>query len=457
MRICVKIGFLLLVALFFLNHAKSQSYNKTRILFVLDGSYSMYGDLDKVSKISVAKDILKKMVDSLNNTEDVQVALRLYGHQKDKYKQDCQDTKLEVGFSKHNEDLIKDAIDEIDPMGTTPIAYSLSEASNDFPQGERYKNVIILLTDGIEECGGDPCAVSTALQENNVILKPFIIGLGISEKFKSQFDCVGRYYNAGDRKEFREVLSVVVSQAVNTTTTQVNLLDIYGAPTETDVNMTFYDTNQGIMRYNLYHTMKEPGHPDTLNIDPVTTYDIQVHTNPTVWKRNVGIEPGEHNDIPISTPMGKIRLKMDGKNYYQGFKTLVRKAESGKRVNEQPINSTQRYIVGKYDLEFLTRPKVKINNVEVKQDKQNRVEIPSPGRIYIRKSENMVGSVFHMSDNNLEWVCNISTRARKELIVLQPGKYRIIARREKSKEAHKTTETQFEVVSGASKVVSINY
>lgn len=455
MRNCCKIGVLLFAAFFFLNYAQGQSYNKTRILFVLDGSYSMYGDLDRLSKISVAKNILTKMVDSLNKTPDVQVGLRAYGHQTDKYKQDCKDTKLEVGFRKDNKDAITEAIDEIKPKGTTPIAYSLTEASSDFPQGRRSKNVIILLTDGIEECDGDPCAVSASLQENNVILKPFIIGLGISKKFKSQFDCVGRYYNAGNKKQFQEVLSLVVSQAVNATTTQVNLLDVDGNPTETNVNMTFYDTNQGVVRYNYYHTMDKHGIPDTLNVDPVTTYDIQVHTTPNVWKNNVSLEPGEHNEIPIEAPMGKIRLKMNGKNYYDGFSTLVKKAKSHARVNEQLINSTHRYIVGKYDLEFLTRPKIKISNVKVEQDKQNLVEIPSPGKVYLRKSQNMIGSIFQVKDNNLQWVCDISTRARKELIVLQPGRYRIIARPEIANEAHKTTETQFKITSGASKMVSI--
>ncbi len=454
----LKIALIFCFAIFFFKNAEPQPYTKTRILFVLDGSYSMYGNLDKNSKISVAKQLLSRMVDSLSQEKHVEIGLRAYGHQSNKYKQDCKDTRLEVGFRPKNEEAIVEAIKDIEPKGTTPIAYSLKEAAQDFPESRRAKNVIILLTDGIEECDGDPCAVSTSLQQKNVILKPFIIGVGISEKFKDEFDCVGRYYNAGNRKEFQEVLSVVVSQAINATTTQVKLLDIHGEATETDVNMTFFDTNQHLIRYNYYHTMDENGKPDTLNIDPVTTYDIKVHTQPPVWKKNVSIEPGSHNVIPIKTPRGRIRLKMSGENYYGEFKTLVKKDKkaSCQLVNEQLMNSQHRYIVGKYDLEVLTRPKLELEDVKVNQDKETLIEIPSPGKVYVSKSQDMIGSIYHQKGNALKWICNISSDTRRELIVLQPGKYRIVARPENANKSYKTTEKKFEITSGGSTKISIN-
>ena len=456
MRYSLQILIFVLLAFGFCQNAESQSYEKTRILFVFDGSYSMYGDLDDRSKIAVAKDILTQMVDSLGEENNVEIAFRAYGHQTKKYKQDCKDTKLEVGFSSDNEEKMIEAVQGIKPKGTTPIAYSLSEAAGDFPSTKTSKNVIILLTDGIEECEGDPCAVSTALQKNNVILKPFIIGLGISQKFESQFDCVGRYYNAANQQEFREVLTLVIDQAVNATTTQVNLLDIHGEPTETDVNMTFYDTNQNLVRYNFYHTMNEYGEPDTLNIDPVTSYHIQVHTTPNVWKKNVSIQPSTHNIIPIKTPQGKIKLSINGENLYNSVDVLVKEKSDCRQVNEQKMNTTHEYLVGQYNLEILTKPKVNIENVKVDQDEETLIEIPAPGRLYVSKSRNMIGSIYKKRGDNLKWVCNIASKLRRERIVLQPGKYRIIARPESANQAHKTTESEFKIVSGGSTKISIN-
>src|SRR5688572_24344560 len=73
--------------------------DKTRILFVLDGSGSMEGLWEgKSSRMEVAKNILTKLVDSLRVNPDLELALRVYGHQFDKRVNNCQDTKLEVSF-----------------------------------------------------------------------------------------------------------------------------------------------------------------------------------------------------------------------------------------------------------------------------------------------------------------------------------------------------------------------
>jgi Ca-activated chloride channel family protein len=68
---------------------------------------------------------------------------------------------------------------------------------------------------------------------------------------------VGYYYNAANEKKFREVLEIVITQVLNTTTAQVNLLDIEGRPTETDVNMTFYDATSGRIKNNVMHTINQ--------------------------------------------------------------------------------------------------------------------------------------------------------------------------------------------------------
>src|SRR5690606_12091970 len=130
-------------------------------------------------------------------------------------------------------------------MGTTPIAQSLDRAATDFPPCENCRNVIILITDGIEACDGDPCAVSRQLQKKGIILKPFVIGIGLDESFKKSFECVGTYFDATNEETFQKVLGIVISQALQNTTAQVNLLDINNKPSETDVPITFYDRASG--------------------------------------------------------------------------------------------------------------------------------------------------------------------------------------------------------------------
>ena len=97
--------------------------------------------------------------------------------------QDCDDTKLEVPFAQGNGEQIRNVLSNITPKGTTPIARSLEKAANDFPECANCRNVIILITDGIEACDEDPCAVSRALQQKGIILKPFVIGIGLDKEF----------------------------------------------------------------------------------------------------------------------------------------------------------------------------------------------------------------------------------------------------------------------------------
>jgi Ca-activated chloride channel family protein len=151
----------------------------TRILFVFDASQSMYGRWQTGVKMEVAKKLLSNLLDSLARVDNLELALRCYGHQSKFPPQDCKDTKLEVPFGPNTAPKIKNRIQQLVPMGTTPIAYSLEKSANDFTPCNNCRNIIILITDGIEECSGDPCAVSAALQKNGIILKPFVIGVGL--------------------------------------------------------------------------------------------------------------------------------------------------------------------------------------------------------------------------------------------------------------------------------------
>ena len=122
-----------------------------RILFILDASNSMNANWGGQTRIEAAKDLLIKTVDSLKGSANLEIALRVYGHQSPitATYQDCQDTKLEVPFAKDNYDAVKSRIRTILAKGTTPIARSLEAAASDFPDANS-RNIIILITDGIE-------------------------------------------------------------------------------------------------------------------------------------------------------------------------------------------------------------------------------------------------------------------------------------------------------------------
>jgi Ca-activated chloride channel family protein len=94
--------------------------------------------------MDVAKTLLSNLVDSLKVNPKLELALRAYGHLYSKGAQNCQDTKLEVGFGIKNHDRIIKELQSISPKGTTPIAYSLEQAANDFPAGNA-RNIVIII------------------------------------------------------------------------------------------------------------------------------------------------------------------------------------------------------------------------------------------------------------------------------------------------------------------------
>ncbi len=320
------------------------------------------------------------------------MALRVYGHQKQYPPQDCNDTRLEVPFSKDNVSRIKHVIRTIVPKGTTPIAFSLLQAVNDFPACDNCRNVVVLLTDGLEECGGDPCAVSIELQKKGIVLKPFIVGIG--KNFKESFDCAGSYFDATNEKEFRSALNVVISRALNPTSVQVNLLDVYHKPIETNVNMTFYDNVSGQIKYNFIHSLNSKGLPDTLEIDPMLTYDIVVHTIPQVRKDSVRLISGIHNIIGIDAPQGYLIFRAGGNNTIKYLPCIIHKEGSHETINVQDFDQTEKYLIGSYDIEILCLPRIEVKSVIIAQSHTTTVDIPLPGIAVIQKSTNGYGSLY---------------------------------------------------------------
>ena len=414
----------------------------------------MSGKWETGSKMKVAKRMLMNLLDSLKRVENVQIALRVYGHQSYVPPQDCNDTKLEVPFEPNNIEKIKHKLRQVEPRGTTPIAHSLYLAGNDFPNSKG-RNIIILITDGIEACDGDPCEVSRALQKKGVILKPFVIGIGLNVDLKKTFECVGQYYDASNEEEFTNVLNIVISQALNNTTAQVNLLDINRKPTESNVNMTFYNHKSGAVVYNYIHTMNAHGVPDTLVFDPFTTFDMVVHTIPPVKVKNIKMTVGKHLIIPAYVPQGSLVIK--SKDNSVKPKIIIKQKGKKKIINVQDINKSEKYLVGKYELEILTLPRIIVENLSIKPDHQTKIDIPTSGLATISRRFKGYGSIYVKRGDQLEWVYNLNADRQQDAVYLLPGKYIVVYRNRGIYETIKTKTRNFFIISGRSTLVKIDY
>lgn len=450
--------FFLLYNLIFIIQQPAFSQPTNRILFIFDDSYSMYAPWNSNIKIEVAKKIMGEFLDSLKTIPNLELALRCYGHTTFiKPERNCKDTKLEIPFANANSNAlkIKQRIQKLEPLGTTPIAYSLGESAADFTPCSNCRNIIILITDGIEECGGNPCEVSAALQKKGIFLRPFVIGVGLDVKFADVFGCMGKFYDVSNEANFKDVLNLVLTEAISQTTVQVDLLDITKKPTETDVNMTFYDSNTKQVKYNYLHTINHRGNPDTLVLSPNCNYDLVVHTIPPIEKKNIVIQKGKHNVIPVDAPQGYLKLELEGitSNYYPT--TVVRKKGEMNTLTIQDFGKIEKYIVGKYDLEILTLPRIKLNDVEILQSTTNTVKVPTPGNVYLTKVSKGYGSIFLDNGKKVTWVCNLNYNLQSEIIYLQPGNYKLEFRYEGAKETLQTIEKKFTIVSSVTNTIKL--
>ncbi len=429
----------------------------TRILFIFDASQSMMTYWDSDRKIHIARRTLINIIDSLENLENVEMALRVYGHQKPVPPQDCNDTRLEVPFGKGNASRIRQQLRYVNPMGTTPIAHSLELGAKDFPPDcINCRNIIILITDGIEACDGDPCAVSYELQRQGIILKPFVIGIGIDEGFRKTFECIGHYYNAADEERFSEVMELVISQALHSTTAQINLLDVKGNPTETNVNLTLYDYFSGKILYNYVHTMNNRGVPDTLVLDHLVTYKLRVNTIPPVEVDSFRVHLGKHTVIAADCPQGTLEVRVEGSNQYRGLQYIVRKAGRMETLNVQEINKQEKYLVGKYDLELPILPRLYVDGIKVDQSTVTTITIPRPGILNLIKGTSGYGSIYVRKSKKEEtWICNLDPNIKNETLVLQPGDYRVVFRAKNARQILNTINRTYTIKPGGSIAVNL--
>ncbi len=428
---------------------------KTRILFLFDGSGSMlepWGKERNQTKISVAKSILSHLIDSLKQNEKLELALRIYGHRSPREINNCKDTYLEVPFKTKNHDAIIAKLKEIKPKGVTPITYSLEQAANDFPTNQGYRNIIILITDGIESCGGDLCATSRALQQKGVFLRPYIIGIGLQAE--KTLECAGKFIDADTPGKFHSVLNDAIEASFAKTTVSIELLDASNQPTETNVNVTFANSLTHVSMYEFVHFRDKQGKSDTVQIDPVVDYDIIVNTVPTVVQRNVSITIGKHNVINIPVPQGNLAIQQEGRKD-SNLTSIIRTKDKNETINTQQSNETFRYLSGKYEVETLTLPR-RIFQVDIQPNKTQSVLLPSPGIVNFNTISTGYGSLYELkSDGTQKWVCNLNDRKPQFTLTLLPGQYKIVFRVKQTKGSKYTGFKNFVLKSGETLTVNV--
>lgn len=194
--------------------APALSISSRAVELVVDASGSMWGGMDGRTKIEIAKEILDDALEWL--PPDLNLSLRAYGHQSARQERNCEDTELLVSPGSGNRAEIRSAIQGLRPKGQTPLGYALAHVSADFGDfaGER---AVVLVTDGLESCGGDAPAEARALQDAGS-LPVHVIGFGLTGTADEDLASLraiaeasgGRFLTAGSAAELRQALGTTV-------------------------------------------------------------------------------------------------------------------------------------------------------------------------------------------------------------------------------------------------------
>ena len=190
------------------------SLDDRAVEIVVDASRSMWGRMGGQPKMVVAKEILHDV--SYWFPQDLDLALRAYGSTSPSESNNCADSTLLVPFGAQNREPIRQAIARLQPLGQTPIAFALNQATGDFGtlQDDR---ALVLVTDGIESCGGDPVQAARELREQGIIVHLIGFGLGnAADEDTASLQAVarasgGHYVTAGSAEELKDALVQTVA------------------------------------------------------------------------------------------------------------------------------------------------------------------------------------------------------------------------------------------------------
>ena len=180
-------------------------YRPNSFMIVLDTSSSMNEVIDGGTKIDIAKMVITDLLDNLPDSS--YVGFRTFGG--------CGQSQLVASVGPMEREVLKAEVLALEPGGATPIAHALDLAKDDFEAVPDPK-LILLVSDGMETCGGDPVQAAKELLAAGYTLKIHVVGFDVAGNASARQQLIeiaestgGLYYDAQSSEELRRALSIV--------------------------------------------------------------------------------------------------------------------------------------------------------------------------------------------------------------------------------------------------------
>ncbi|WP_119272957.1 vWA domain-containing protein [Taklimakanibacter deserti] len=189
----------------------------SNVIFIFDSSGSMKKPIEGgETRSQAAKQAMEAALAKM--PAGAKPGLFMYGHRRAK---DCTDIEMVSPPGANDAKAVARMISKSQPKGETPIAAALEAVAFYFAPLAGQSNSVVLVTDGIEECGGDPCAAARAIREAGTSLKAHVVGFTLNEKQRKTLQCIadetgGKYFDAQDANGLSDALAEVQKAVAET-------------------------------------------------------------------------------------------------------------------------------------------------------------------------------------------------------------------------------------------------
>ena len=425
--------------------AAAQQPDKTRLLLILDCSNSMWDHWQSNSKIKVTQQVLLSFLDSVSRQHDVDVALRVFGHlNKDQF-----GTRLEVPFGNDNIYRLQSKIKTLVPNGGCTAAAALTDALSDFPATGSSRNLILIITDGMDDCDAEICDVARQVQLSGVVVQTFVLCIG--GNLSAHASCAGSVFPVVNEEEYSKTLYDIFRLSGHKAKVVLNMVDASGDLYETEHPVAFYDHRTGVIRQSTIYSVDSKLKPDTLLMDPLVTYDMAVFTHPPLRREAMQFSIDRPNNVDITVSEGTLKVQYVGQRpqwQQTAVDVVVRRAGGGERVAAQEVGETGQYLAGRYDVEVQTLPVTTLRGVEVRGQAATELSVPMPGMLILSKPKGITtGAIFRLRDGQVEFATDLNPSTAGERLLLQPGQYELVLHPQNATKYNKVQTKRFVIES----------
>ncbi|MGI9412940.1 MAG: vWA domain-containing protein [Hyphomicrobiales bacterium] len=178
-------------------------------MLILDASGSMWGQVEGKPKYRIARSVIGDVLKDIG--KKVNMGVMAYGH---RTKGDCKDIQTLIPVGPVSSNRYMSAINKIKPKGKTPISAAVRKAAEALKYTEE-KATIVLVSDGLETCNADPCALSAELEKLGIDFTVHVVGFDLGNEDTSTLSCLakntgGLFLSAQNANELSEAIGQVV-------------------------------------------------------------------------------------------------------------------------------------------------------------------------------------------------------------------------------------------------------